>query len=307
MRTKDILITALAPIMWGTTYIVTTEFLPPDRPFLTALLRALPAGLLLILMARRLPRGSWWWKASVIGTLNIAAFFALLFIAAYRLPGGVAAVAGAVGPLATAAASILILHQRIRLRTWLLGLTGVTGVAMVVLTAEARLDTVGAVAGVTGAVSMAVATVLTKRWGLPPQTGPAALAGWQLTAGGLLLLPAAFLVEGGLPEITATNVAGYVYLGLVNTALGYWLWFRGIARLSVVPLSFLALLSPLTAALVGWAVLGETLTGWQTAGFAVALAATVASQLHGRRRTVPPVPVLEPESLRVPEPVAARA
>lgn len=285
--TKDLLLTALAPVMWGTTYIVTTEFLPADRPFLTAMLRALPAGLLLVLLSRRLPRGSWWWRSAVIGTLNIAAFFALLFIATYRLPGGVAAVAAAVGPLATAGATLLILHQKVRLRTWLLGLTGVAGVAMVVLSAEARLDLVGALAGVGGSVSMAIAVVLTKRWGMPAGAGPAALAGWQLTAGGLLLIPLAFAVEGAMPVFTTGNLFGYIYLGLVNTALGYWLWFRGIGRLSVVPLSFLGLLSPLTAATVGWIVLGETFTVWQTAGFAVALGATVAAQLQNRPSAVP--------------------
>jgi probable blue pigment (indigoidine) exporter len=286
--TKDLLLTALAPVMWGTTYVVTTEFLPADRPFLTALLRALPAGLLLILLSRRLPKGSWWWKSAVIGTLNIAAFFALLFIATYRLPGGVAAVAAAVGPLVTAAATMLILRQNVRLRTWLLGLTGVAGVAMVVLTAEARLDPIGAAAGIGGAVSMAIAVTLTKRWGIPKEAGPAALAGWQLTAGGLLLIPLAFAAEGALPAFTGTNVLGYLYLGLVNTALGYWLWFRGIGRLSVVPLSFLGLLSPLTAATVGWIALGQTFTPWQTAGFAVALAATVTAQLHAKPKTPAP-------------------
>lgn len=286
--TKDLLLTALAPVMWGTTYVVTTEFLPADRPFLSAMLRALPAGLLLILLSRRLPRGAWWWKSAVIGTLNIAAFFALLFIATYRLPGGVAAVASAVGPLVTAAATMLILHQKVRLRTWLLGLTGVAGVAMVVLTAEAKLDLIGALAGVSGAVSMAVAVVLTKRWGIPKEAGPAALAGWQLTAGGILLVPLAFAVEGAVPALTGTNLLGYLYLSLVSTTLGYWLWFRGIGRLSVVPLSFLGLLSPLTAATVGWIALGETFTVWQTAGFAVALAATVTAQLQAR----PKVPAI---------------
>lgn len=295
-RTRDIVLTALAPALWGTTYLVTTEFLPPDRPFLTGFLRALPAGLLLIVLSRRLPRGSWWWKSAVIGALNIAAFFALLFIAAYRLPGGVAAVAAAVGPLATAAGTILILHQRVRLRTWLLALAGVTGVAMVVLTASARLDTVGAIAGIGGPVAMSAALVLTKRWGMPPNAGPAALAGWQLTAGGLLLAPLPFLAEGGMPQLTAANVGGYVYLGLVGTALAYWLWFRGLGRLSVVPLSFLGLLSPLTAALLGWLVLGQTLTAWQTAGFALALGATVAGQLHTRPRT-PAAPAI----LKTPE------
>ena len=56
----DALTTALGPVIWGSTYIVTTELLPPDRPFTAALLRTLPAGLLLVLWCRRWPAwGDW--------------------------------------------------------------------------------------------------------------------------------------------------------------------------------------------------------------------------------------------------------
>ncbi|MGO4430748.1 EamA family transporter, partial [Streptomyces sp. MCAF7] len=64
-RIGIVLLTALAPAVWGTTYLVTTELLPPDRPLLAAVVRALPAGLLLVLVTRRLPRGVWWWRALV--------------------------------------------------------------------------------------------------------------------------------------------------------------------------------------------------------------------------------------------------
>lgn len=98
-RVEIIIATALTPIIWGTTYLVTTELLPPDRPLLAAVLRALPAGLLLVVLTRRLPQGIWWWRALVLGFLNIGAFFALLFVAAYRLPGGIAAIIIASQPL----------------------------------------------------------------------------------------------------------------------------------------------------------------------------------------------------------------
>ncbi|MFX7792960.1 EamA family transporter, partial [Acinetobacter baumannii] len=39
---RDILITAIAPAIWGSTYIVTTEFLPAGYPITVAMLRALP-------------------------------------------------------------------------------------------------------------------------------------------------------------------------------------------------------------------------------------------------------------------------
>ena len=78
---------AVAPIVWGTTYAVTTELLPVGRPLLAGALRALPAGLVLLAIGRRLPEGVWWWRSAVLGTLNIGAFFALLFVAAGRLDG----------------------------------------------------------------------------------------------------------------------------------------------------------------------------------------------------------------------------
>ncbi|OEV13552.1 ABC transporter permease, partial [Streptomyces nanshensis] len=93
-RAATVALTALAPASWGTTYVVTTELLPPGHPLFAGLLRALPAGLLALALTRVLPRGHWWWKAVVLGTLNIGAL-PLLFVAAERLPGGVAATLGA--------------------------------------------------------------------------------------------------------------------------------------------------------------------------------------------------------------------
>ena len=83
-----ILATALAPLIWGSTYLVTTEFLPPGRPFTAALLRVLPAGLLLLAWTREWPRWRDMGWLLMLSILNIAFFQAMLFVSAYRLPGG---------------------------------------------------------------------------------------------------------------------------------------------------------------------------------------------------------------------------
>ncbi|WP_457029866.1 EamA family transporter [Kitasatospora sp. P5_F3] len=274
-------LTALAPLAWGTTYLVTTEYLPADRPLLTATLRALPAGLVLLAAARRLPKGAWWWKVALLGTLNIGIFLALLFVAAYRLPGGVAGVLGAIQPLLAAGLAIPLLGERPGGRALLAGLAGVFGVSLVVLRATAQLDTVGVLAGLAGAACMALGTVLTKRWGRPEGVGPLAMTGWQLTVGGLLLLPVALLAEGMPPAMTGTNLLGYGYLAVVNTAVAYWLWFRGIGRLPASSVAFLGLLSPVSAAALGWLALGQSLTPLQLLGMAIALGGTAVGALFG--------------------------
>lgn len=264
-RTLLILTTALAPLLWGTTYLTTTLFLPVDRPLLAATLRALPAGLLLLAVCRQLPKGTWWWKSWVLGTLNIGAFFALLFIAAYRLPGGVAAIVGGVQPLIVALLASKLLNERLSTRIIVAGLTGFFGVALITLQAQARLDTIGIVAALGGTLSMATGIVLSKRWGQP--ASPLTTTSWQLIAGGLTLLIALPIFEG-LPgtALTAPNIGGHIYLSLVGTAFAYVMWFRGISALPASTTAFLGLLSPVVAILLGWAVAGEALTPPQILG-----------------------------------------
>lgn len=279
-----VLAAAVAPVTWGTTYLVTSEFLPPDRPLLSGVLRTLPAGLVVLLLTRAVPADRrWWWRSAVLGGLNIGAFNALLFVAAYRLPGGVAATVTSMQPLFVAGLALALLGERPS--RWQLGwaVAGVAGVALMVLRGGARVDgpgfAAGIAAGVAAAASMAAGIVLTKRWGRPAGVGLLAFTGWQLTAGGLLLVPLAVSVEGGLPAFDAAAVGGYLWLGIVGTLLAYALWFQGIGRLPVAAVSFLALLSPVVATLLGWLVLDQPLTAWQALGFVVAMASIVGAQL----------------------------
>ncbi|GHD56604.1 hypothetical protein GCM10010317_043130 [Streptomyces mirabilis] len=56
-------------------------------------------------------RGDWWWKAAVLGLLNIGGM-PLLFLAAERLPGGVAATLGAAQPLLVTGLAVAVLRDR---------------------------------------------------------------------------------------------------------------------------------------------------------------------------------------------------
>ena len=268
-RAWDLLLTGLAPAIWGSSYIVTTQLLPQVPAMTVALLRALPAGLLLLAFARRLPQGAWWLRVFILGALNFSVFWSMLFVSAYRLPGGAAATVGAVQPLVVVFLASWVLGSALRPASVLAALAGLAGVALLVLTPGVRLDAMGIAAGLAGAVSMACGTVLTRKW--RPPVPLLTFTAWQLTAGGVLLLPLALWAGPDFPAPTPGHLIGLAWLGLVGAALTYVLWFRGITRLEpnmVAPLGFL---SPLTAILLGWVFLGQTLTSVQMAGVALVL------------------------------------
>jgi len=273
---REVVITAIAPAIWGSTYIVTSELLPPDRPFTAALLRTLPAGLLILLFTRRIPARRHWGRLLVLGALNIGLFQVLLFVAAYRLPGGLAAVLGAVQPLL-----VMFLIWAVdgrppaRITLWS-AVAGIAGMAMLLLSPQTVLEPVGIAAALAGAASMATGVWLTRRWqfDLPVLS----LTGWQLLIGGLMLVPVAWLADAPLPPLGIWNWAAYTYLCLAGALLAYALWFRGVARLPTVAVASLGLLSPLVAVLLGWMVLGQSIKGTALLGLATVLASVFAVQ-----------------------------
>jgi len=278
----DVLLTALAPAIWGSTYIVTSELLPPDRPFTAALIRVLPAGLLLLLFTRQLPARRDWWRLVVLGALNIGVFQALLFVAAYRLPGGLAAVLGAVQPLLVMVLAWAADGRAPGQATLWSAVAGVCGMAVLLLSPRTTFEPVGIAAALLGAMCMATGVWLTRRWQLGLNVLP--LTGWQLVIGGLMLAPVAWLADAPLPALTWLQGAAYAYLSLAGALLAYALWFRGVARLPTVAVASLGLLSPLAAVVLGWVLLGQSITGTALLGLVIVLVSVFAVQWTTARR-----------------------
>lgn len=294
------LLTAVAPVAWGTTYVVTRHALPLDAPLWGSVLRALPAGLLLLAIARRAPQGSWWWRSAVLGTLNMGAFFALVYVAAQALPTSVASTVMATSPVAMMLVAWALLAQRPRL----LGLAGaglgLVGVAAMLLPGGAGVSAVGVLASVTAMLMSSLGFVLATRWSAGVDV--VSSTAWQLVAGGLVLLPFAVAVEGGPPALDGRALLGFAYVSFVATAVAYLAWFTGLRHLPAGTVGLLGLLNPIVGVLLGVLYAGERLTGVQVLGVLVVLAGVLLGQpslraLLARRRrltgpvTTPRVPV----------------
>ena len=191
--------------------------------------------------------------------------------AVYRLPGGVAAAAGGLQPLLVCVLSWPLAGRRPRTAELAVACVALLGVALVAIRPGANLDAGGLLAAAAANVSFAIGVVLTRRYPAPPSR--LAATGWQLLMGGAILLPLTAVFEGAPPALTGRNLAGFAYLSIVGTALAFMVWFNGIRRLPPAAPPLLGLAAPITGAVLGWVVLGQSLEPLQLIGFAITIGA----------------------------------
>lgn len=273
---RTALFTAVAPIAWGSTYYVSAHFLPPDRPLFAAAVRALPAGLLLLAVTRTLPRGDWWWRAGVLGLLNIGLFFPLIYLAAFHLPGGVASTLTATAPIAMMLVAWLLIRERPTTFGVAGAIVGIAGVALLVLRAGFTVDPIGMAASLGAVLVSSVGYVLVKRW--RPPVDMLTLSAWQLLAGSIVLIPVAALVEGAPPAIDARAVGGFLYVGLIGTALAYVAWMTGLQRMPAGAVALIGLVNPVAGTAIGVVLAHEAFGPSQALGLLLVLAGVLAGQ-----------------------------
>ncbi|MFJ7967782.1 EamA family transporter [Streptomyces sp. NPDC096324] len=297
-------LTAVAPVAWGTNYFVTHEFLPADRPLYGAALRALPAGLVLLALCRRLPHGAWWWRSAVLGLLNMSVFFVLVYAASQLLPTSVASTVMAVAPLTMMLIAWPLVSERPRAAHLTGAAIGLGGVCLMLLSGVDAVSVPGVLASAAAMLVSSFGFILAKRW----SAGVDVLAStaWQLTAGGLFLLPVAAAVEGGPPALSGQTALAFGYVTLIATALAFAAWFTGLRHLPTGTVGLIGLLNPVTGVLLGTVVAKEAMTVQQLGGLVLVLAGVVLGRPKraGRQDTTQAAP--RPEHVSEPRQRVAR-
>ncbi|AXA96742.1 EamA family transporter [Microbacterium sp. PM5] len=280
--------TAIAPVAWGSTYFVTRHLLPPDAALWGAVIRCLPAGLLVLLVTRRLPRGAWWWRSFVLGALTVGGLNVLVYVAAQRLATSLAATIMSTSAAALLLLSWMMLRQRPTLRAAGGAVLGIVGVIVMLQPGGGDADGWGIAASVVAMLSSSLGFVLTRRWGadVPPLT----MTAWQLIAGSLVVMPVAIVVEGAPPALDGPALLGFVYIILVATAVAYAAWFTGLARLPGAVVGVIGLLNPVTGVLLGVVVAHEPFGPAQLLGLVLVVVGVLAGTLPPAAATDGPAP-----------------
>lgn len=284
------------PVLFASGYVLTDVL--PDAPLWNAVTRVLPAGLVLVAIHPSWPTRQWLWRSVVLGAFNFGGFFAAQAFALHRIPGGVAATIAATQTVLVPLGASAVLGERVRWSQLCAAVVGVAGIALLVLRSTVQLDTLGVAAASLLALGAAAGMLFTRRWGLPQGVAHTTATSWQMLAGGVLLLPAALIVEGAPPSMTPTGWVVAAWLALAATAFAFSIIFGALHRgLPATSLSHLMLLCPLAATIAAWLIYRQALSPLQLVGASLVLASVIAAAMQGepRNRTDrPPISSTEP-------------
>ncbi|GEA88623.1 DMT family transporter [Cellulomonas cellasea] len=197
---------------------------------------------------------------AVLAAVYQAFYFVAVGIASVSVPTLVALGAS---PVLVAAATVVLSRRRPAARVLVaLGLA-LAGLVLLVGVPTGPGATAGALLALVSAAAFATMTLLNGR--PVPGLAPLPLTALSFTLGGLLLLPVAATLGGGLAlPPAASGTAGWLllaFLGLVPTALAYGAYFTGLRTVPATTASVVALLEPLTGAVLAALLLGDRL-GW---------------------------------------------
>jgi probable blue pigment (indigoidine) exporter len=161
------------------------------------------------------------------------------------------------------------------------------GVFFLFFKQQAAIDPIGVIAALIGSALMSLGVVLTKYWGKPEGVSQMVFTSWQLFFGSLILIPAFLFLEGPVPPLSTQNILGIAFIGIFNTGLAYYLWFRGIEKIGPAKASFLNPINPLTAFFLGYLMLGQTINFLQILGVIIIISSVFVSQ--SKRKIKKPV------------------
>ncbi len=265
--------------LWGGSFFFNAVAVRELPPFTFVWLRvAVAAATLLVvlrLLGQRMPSERRIWAAFFgMGLLNNALPFVLIVWGQQHIASGLASILNATTPLFT----VLVAHRLtpdekltpLKLSGVVVGFAGAVFMIGPDALAELGVAITAQLACLAAALTYAFAGIFGrrfKRMGIAPLT----TAAGQVSASTVLLLPLVILVDQpwALSVPQPATWAAVLGVGVLSTALAYVLYFRILAVAGATNLLLVTFLIPVSAILLGWLVLGETLQPKHVVGMAL--------------------------------------
>jgi drug/metabolite transporter (DMT)-like permease len=258
-------------VIWGSTYLFIKLAIDTMPPLLMAGVRFVVAGLVLLAITARLggaagdPIGVRQWRACAItGGLLLLGGNGGVTYGEQFVPSGIVALLVATVPLFIALFGALFLKQRLRPMAIAGIAIGLLGTAVLLRPGAGGTADAGHMLLVLASpLSWAVGSLYATRGALPKRVLVA--TGMEMLCGGALLVIAG-LAAGEAPavhleRISVTSGLSLLYLIVFGSLVAFsaFVWLLG--KVATTAVATYAYVNPLVAVLLGWAVLGERVTG----------------------------------------------
>ncbi len=269
-------------ILWSSASIAGKFGLLSVEPLTFFTIRFLLAGALLLIYAHvwqgsRKPEGKEWMNLFVFGAFNTALYLGLFIIALQTIAAGITALAIALNPLLISIFSSLWLKRKVKSNEWISIGLGIVGVATATypLLQTSYASTHGLVLLVLSMVTYSIGSVFysSVNWSL----SRVAINGWQVLAGGLLLLPFAIIFYRGNNTYDLNFTLSIAWLIIPVSVFAVQLWLR-LLREDAVRASMWLFLCPIFGLGLATLLLDEPFSLYTAAGTAVVLLALYLGQ-----------------------------
>jgi len=267
----------LLALIWGGSFL-SIRLALDDVPFVTSVAhRVFWAAVILWgyvwMRGLTVPRDVRTWAALIVmGLLNNVIPFSLMAWGQLHIPTGLTSVFNAgTAIFGVVIAALILSDERMTKRKLIGSLIGFFGVATAIGLGSLRnfdISSLAQLAVVGGTISYAFASVWA-RLRLANLTPQMAAAG-MLTGSSLVMVPAAFLIDG-MPSfaLSVTAFGAIAYYVIFATAGAYLLYYRIIAAAGAANAMIVTLLIPPVSIILGALVLDETLSPNVYAGLAL--------------------------------------
>jgi drug/metabolite transporter (DMT)-like permease len=285
-------------IVWGSTYLAIRILVESMPPLLSGGARFIVAGSILYAWARwrgvPAPARRLWGPAFLVGALFFLFGNGGISWAETRIPSGLTALLAATSPLFTVVFESGRGGWRRPPTRVVLGIVaGLGGVALLVAPGEiiggGHADLAGAAAITLAAIAWAGGSVLSHA--MPLHASPALATGMKMLGGGVLLLLAGLALGEGSrvsPAIfTPGAILAWSYLIVFGSLIGFSAFTYLLRVTTPAAVSTSAYVNPLVAVVMGWALLGETVSARTLAAAAVIIGGVMLIRWKGREPAEP--------------------
>ena len=271
-------------LIWGSTFLairVGNQSLPPEWAATLRLVLAAPLLALVVVIRRdRWPQGEALKAAILFGVFNFGANLGLLYWGERVVPSGIAAVLYATVPLSTAFIAAGLGVERLQRRKLIAAVVAIVGVA-IIFAGEMRLDVpfVGLIAVFLAATAASLSSVFLKR---APQPSVFSTNAVGAVAGAIICFAASVVL--GEDRTIPTTVAAWwpvVYLTLAGSLGAYVIWTWLVGHWSVTSASYVGVVVPVIAVILGAVVLQETRSPETYLGAVIVVAAVIVALRGG--------------------------